>query len=245
MKTFERIKSKIKSLTRFERILWICSVAVVIVACLCSPHTEPLADLFRVFGSVVGVTSLLLIAKGYASGQFLMVLFALLYAAISFRVRYYGEMLTYLCMSGPIALVSGINWLMHPFRDTDEVAVSRLGKKGLIVTSLLTVAVTVVFFFLLKDLGTANLLFSTLSVTTSFFASAITFLRSPWFALAYASNDVVLIVLWIMMSARDISYLPMIACFLTFLFNDFYGFLSWRKREKKQRELTEREKTND
>ena len=93
-----------------------------------------------------------------------------------------------------------------------------------------------VFYFILKALGNANLLFSTISVTTSFLASYMTFMRSPYYAIGYSANDIVLIILWIMASIENISYLPMIACFVMFLANDLYGFINWRKMEKRQKD---------
>ena len=99
---------------------------------------------------------------------------------------------------------------------------------------LLALLVTVLFYFILKVLNTANLFFSTLSITTSFVASYLTFLRSPYYALGYSANDVVLIILWILASVEDISYLPMVACFIMFLFNDLYGFYNWRRMQKRQ-----------
>ncbi|MBP3854116.1 MAG: nicotinamide mononucleotide transporter [Ruminiclostridium sp.] len=59
----------------------------------------------------------------------------------------------------------------------------------------LTIIVTVVFYFILKHFDTANIIPSTIYVTTSFMAVYLTFRRCPTFALAYAANDIVLIVL--------------------------------------------------
>ena len=73
-----------------------------------------------------------------------------------------------------------------------------------------------------------------LSITTSFLAAYLTFQRSSFYALAYAGNDVVLIVLWVLAAMENIAYAPMIACFAMFLINDLYGFVSWRRREQKQ-----------
>lgn len=50
-------------------------------------------------------------------------------------------------------------------------------------------------YFILRAFNTANIIPGTISVTTSFVAVYLTFRRSPYFALAYAANDVVLIVL--------------------------------------------------
>ena len=77
---------------------------------------------------------------------------------------------------------------------------------------------------------------STLSVTTSFVAVYLTFRRSPLFALAYASNDVVLIILWIMASIYDIRYISVVVCFIAFLVNDIYGYISWQKMKIRQSE---------
>jgi nicotinamide mononucleotide transporter PnuC len=103
----------------------------------------------------------------------------------------------------------------------------------LTITSL---AVTFIFYFLLRFLGTANLFTSTLSVTTSFFAAFLTYKRSPWFALAYAANDIVLIILWALATKENLSYVSVLACFTVFLFNDLYGFFNWRRMERKQKE---------
>ena len=65
-------------------------------------------------------------------------------------------------------------------------------------------------------------------------AQYLTFRRSPYFALAYAANDVVLIVMWTMAAKEDISYLSVIICFVMFLVNDLYGFVSWKRMEKRQ-----------
>ena len=57
--------------------------------------------------------------------------------------------------------------------------------------------------YITKKLNTPNLIFSTISVVTSFFAASLTMLRSSYYALGYASNDIVLIILWILASIKD------------------------------------------
>ena len=98
----------------------------------------------------------------------------------------------------------------------------------------MTIPVTIGFYFILDHFGTANILPSTLSVSTSFIAVYLTFRRSPYFALAYAANDVVLILLWTLAAMEDIHYFSVILCFILFLVNDLYGFVSWKRMEKRQ-----------
>ena len=109
-------------------------------------------------------------------------------------------------------------------------------QKEIAFLGALTVAVTVLFYFVLKHFKTANILPSTFSVTTSFVAVYLTFRRSPYFAIAYAANDIVLIILWILASISDIRYVSVVVCFAAFFVNDIYGYISWHKMKIRQRE---------
>ena len=221
-----------KNLTKFERKLWLLSVVVVAGSFLLAPDR----DYLTLTASLIGVTALIFVAKGYVLGQILTVIFAIFYGIISFYFRYYGEMLTYLCMTSPMAIVAAIEWMKNPYKQSAEVKVAALTKVKLTLLLVLTLLTTIIFYFILGALDTANLLVSTISVTTSFLASGLTFLRSPYYALAYAANDVVLIIMWIMASMVDIYYLPMILCVVMFFANDIYGFVNWRRMEKRQKE---------
>ena len=224
-----KISNPFSKLTRFEWFLWIFSVIVVVASFFLS-ETDPLTFV----ASLVGVTALIFLAKGMVSGQVLVIIFAVLYAVISFKERYYGEMITYALMTAPMAILAMIAWIKNPYGKGEEVRVSTLNAKKLVLTLLLTALVTVVFYFILGALGTANLTVSTLSIATSFFAAALTYLRSPYYAIGYVLNDVVLIALWVSSALSDSSYIPVVACFVMFLFNDLYGFFNWRKMKKRQ-----------
>ena len=113
--------------------------------------------------------------------------------------------------------------------------VNNISKQETIWMWIITTAVTALFYFILEFFDTANIVPSTLSVTTSFVAVYLTFRRSPYFAVAYAANDIVLIILWILASVENISYLPMVFCFVMFFVNDMYGFINWRRMEKRQK----------
>ena len=217
--------------SRAERLLWGLSV-VFIVGSFCAFDRE---NYLTLAASLIGVTSLIFNAKGNPIGQALTVVFSLFYGYISYACAYYGEMITYLGMTAPMALLARISWLRHPFQGNHaQVQVNRISRREHVFMWLLTAAVTAGFYFILRALGTANLLPSTISVTTSFLAVYLTFRRSPLYALGYAANDVVLIVLWLLASRADRGYLAVVVCFAAFLANDLYGFLNWRRMEKKQ-----------
>ena len=145
-------------------------------------------------------------------------------------------MITYLFMSLPMAFIALISWLKNPYKGNKaQVKVNRITKKEIVFMFALALFVTIVFYFILKFFNTSNLIPSTLSITTTFIAVYLTFRRNPYYALAYAANDLILIVLWTLASITDISYLSVVICFVVFLVNDIYGFVSWKKMEKYQK----------
>lgn len=225
------IKDSFGRLTRFERLLLGLSYCVVAASFLLSEEV----DYLNLATSLIGVTGLIFLAKGMAIGQIITIVFSLCYGVVSFFFAYYGEVLTYVFMTLPMAVIALMEWIRNPYKDSGEVAVAPVTWRKVVIMILLAVVVTVVFYFPLKALSTPNLIFSTLSVTTSFVAVYLTYLRSPFYALAYAFNDVVLIVLWTLATIEDSSYAPMIACFVMFLANDIYGFVNWRRMQHRQR----------
>ncbi len=224
------MKNPFKTLSKFETALWLSSVAVIVI----SSFFSGIEGIVSGVASLIGVTALIFVAKGMIIGQILCVLFSVLYGIISLFFGYYGETFTYIGMCLPMAIFSLVSWIKNPYKESDIVEIARLSSKKIFVTVITTVVVTFLFFFVLDWLNTENLPVSTVSIATSWLAAFLTFLRSPYYALAYASNDVVLIALWTTEAISDLSCLPMVFCFIMFLANDLYGFYNWKKMQKEQ-----------
>ena len=221
--------------TRTEKMLWIASVLFIVGSFMIFDRENYMI----LAASLIGATSLIYNAKGNPFGQLLMVVFSALYGVISLGFAYYGEMLTYLGMTAPMALFSLISWMRNPYNgNRAEVRVNRIGRREWAFAAVVSAAVTVAFYFVLEACGTANIVPSTVSVTTSFMAVYLTFRRSAYYALAYAANDVVLIVLWCLASLEDPAYVSVVVCFSAFLVNDLYGLVCWRRMCARQSSLS-------
>ena len=226
---FAEIRSSIRNLNTFEKRLWLLSVVVVTTSFLLFGSE----NFMTLIASLIGVTALIFVAKGDVLGQILTIVFSLIYSLISFSFAYYGEMITYMGMTAPIALLSVITWLKNPY-SKKQVKIRTLNAKQYILLFIVSLVVTWVFYYILAFFNTTNIAFSTISVTTSFLASALMMLRDPHYALAYAANDLVLIVLWVMATMENISYVSMIACFSIFFINDIYGYINWSRMKRHQ-----------
>ena len=220
------MSNPIKNLTKREWGLWLGSLSIIAFSNILSGDLH----ILTLITTWIGVTSLIFAAKGNVWAQILMIVFSILYGIISWRFHYWGEMMTYLGMSMPMAVWSTITWLKNPSEDGREVAIQKLTKKHIAILIILGVAVTAAFYFILSAFNTPNIIFSTISIATSFFAASLTMLRSSYYAIGYASNDIVLIVLWILASVENPAYIPVVVNFFIF-FNDMYGFICWKKRE--------------
>lgn len=183
----EKLKEKISYFIIGEWVLWTVSVVIIISTFFVFRNTNYIS----LIGSILGVTSLVFCAKGNPIGQALIIVFSILYAINSYRFAYYGEMITYFGMTTPMAIASLIVWLKNPFKgDKKQVKINVIkGKEYFLAFGLIAVE-TIVFYFVLKVLNTANLIISTVLVATSFIAIYFTFRRSPLYALGYAANDV-------------------------------------------------------
>lgn len=220
------IKNYLCGFSKGEILLW-CSSSAFIILSFCLFDKE---NYLTLAASLVGVTSLIFNAKGNPFGQFLMIIFSLLYGIISLTFSYYGEMITYLGMTMPMAVFALISWLKNPYNgNKSEVKVNSVGKKETVFMWLAAAVITGVFYFILRAFNTANLIPSTVSVTTSFVSVYLAFRRSSFHALAYAANDIVLIVLWTLASLADVRYISVTVCFAAFLINDLYGFINCGK----------------
>lgn len=215
----------------FEKGLLISSVIVIVAAFLLCRSS----DYMQLAVSLVGAVALILNAKGNVLGQVLVVAFSVMYAIISYSQSYYGEMITYVGMTMPIAIASIVTWLRNPAENgKNEVKVNSISKREYLFLCVLSVAVTVAFYFILAAFNTAVLWLSTVSVFTSFAASYLTMRRSEFYAVAYAANDIVLIGLWAIAMSGNIEYLSVLICFVIFLVNDIYGFYSWIGMKRRQ-----------
>ena len=166
-----------KTLSKLEWMIWIISLTIISISFFL--FTDK--NIITLLASLIGVTALIFIAKGDPLGQFLTIIFAIFYSIISFKYKYYGEMITYVGMTAPIALFTTISWLKNPYeKGKNEIKVSTIRFTTLIIILFLTLIVTIGFYFILKYFHTSNLLISTICFLASMLPTAHTFLVELW-----------------------------------------------------------------
>ena len=97
-----KLKQLFGSLTIIDHVIWTAAILFITVSFLIFDRE----NFLTLAASIIGVTSIIINAKGHPLGQLLMLFFAAVYGYISFSFHYYGEMITYLGMTAPMALFS-------------------------------------------------------------------------------------------------------------------------------------------
>lgn len=233
-----KIGNPLKKLTKAEWALWICSLVAVSAAAAVSFSLFPdSADWLTLAASLAGVTSLVFLAKADVWGQILSIAFNITYALAAFNNRFYGETILYFCLHLPTAVCTLIVWIRNRFRKEDTVIkIEKTSPLKTLTVCILGAGVTAGAYFLLKHLNTDSLALSAVSVYTSFVAISLMVLRSPYYALVYAANDIVLIVLWTISAIAAPANAVMVVCFVAYLANDLYALYNWRRIRRSQAE---------
>lgn len=223
------MRKKINGRSLFELCILIFGSTALVLSFFLQPGEK---NYLSLFASLLGMVAILMVAKGLIIGQYFTFVYGVVYAVLSYFSGYYGECILCAATILPSTAVAIVSWTKNPSKERGKVRVNKLSAKEYVLVCLFSVALTFAAYFVLRAMHTAELVVSTVSFVTSISAAYLLIRRSPFYAVCYIANDVVLIVLWSLALARGESVLPSVICFCIFLVNDTYGFFNWRRRGK-------------
>ena len=131
--------------SKAEILLWFFSVSSIVISFVMFSNN----GCITLIASLIGVTSIIVNAKGNPTGQAMMIIFSIMYGIISYSCKYYGEMITYLGMTAPMAVVALVSWIKNPYGDGKEVKVNRIKLSEVVLMIIIGTAVTFIFYFIL------------------------------------------------------------------------------------------------
>lgn len=220
----------LKDWNKLEKILLFGSMILVSVVAIIFE-----SDILSTFCSILCIITALLVAKGKNLGQVFGVIITILYSIVSFRNKFYGEIIIYIFMMLPMYIIGIISWIKHQNKETNTVDVNKIKRKEWLLVNLISIVIFIGIYYVLKSFNTNELIVSTVSVVASLFAIYLQIRRSRFSFYFYIINDLILIVLWgIPVIAGNLLILPMVFNPTINLINDSYGVYNWRKLEEKQ-----------
>lgn len=194
------------------------------------------SDLLTTISSITGIITALLLAKGKNLGQVFGILITILYSIVSFKNRFYGEVIIYIFLMLPMYLIGIVSWIKYHNKETNTVQINKINNKEWLLISIISIFGFIGIYLLLKIFNTNELTVSTISVIVSLFAIYLQVRRSRFSFYFYIINDFILMTLWgIPVIKGNKLVLPMLFNPIINLINDIYGVYNWKKIERKQK----------
>ena len=220
-----------KKFTLFEKLLLVISIIVLLATGIIFN-----SSIVTIICTVLFVLAIMLIAKGNYLGQIIGIVVTILYSYISYKNRYYGEIIINIGIVLPLYILGIISWIKHENKETKTVKINQIGFKEWLIALVLSIGVYFGIYYLLKSQNTNLLIVSTLSVVASLFGMYLNVRRSSYSFLLFIINDIILIFLWGIPSFNgDYTLVPLFINPIINLFNDSYGLYNWKKKKKIQK----------
>ena len=137
------------------------------------------SDLLTTICSIVGIITALLLAKGKSLGQLFGILITILYSIVSFKNKFYGEVIIYLLLMLPMYIMGVYSWIKHTNKETNTVEVNKINKNEWILVSIILILVFIGIYFLLRCFNTNELIVSTISVVDNTLIPLIEIASAP------------------------------------------------------------------
>lgn len=221
----------LKNFTLFEKLLLIISVLVLLITGIIFK-----SDIITIICTISCVFAILLIAKGNYLGQILGLIVTILYSYISYKNKYFGEIIVNIGIILPLYILGIISWIKHQDKNTKSVEINHIKSNEWLIAIIVSIGVYFGIYFLLKLQNTSLLVVSSFSVLASLFGMYLNIRRSSYSFLLFIINDIVLILLWGIPSFKgDYTLIPLFINPTINLINDSYGLFNWKKNERLQK----------
>ena len=221
----------LKKWNKFERVyLYISLSSIIIVSIIFK------SDILTTVCSIIGIIVVLLIAKGKNLGQVLGIILTVMYSIVSFKNKYYGEVIIYIFFMLPMFIVGIISWIRHHHIETNSVEINALSKKEWIIILLIIPVLFVGIYFVLKLFNTNEIILSTMSALSCLMGIYLQIRRTRSSFIVYGINDISLILLWGMpLIHGNYTIFPIFLNAIFLFIDDIYGVYNWKKIMKLQK----------
>jgi len=217
----------------FEILLLVIGLGGIVACFFISTEKSYLS----LFASVVGVVSVVFTAKKLQFAPVISIGYNILYAVVAFTQKFYGEVIVYLCVLLPLSILTLIGWLRSRANADATIEPRKIGKKETIILAALLAPISVGMYFLLLVLDTPNILVSTISFVTAFYAAYLLFRKNAFYAVIYTINSIFVIILWTITTIEQgIQFLPMVVNFVLFCILDVYAIFNWFRQSKNRKD---------
>ncbi len=137
------MKKIFQSWTIFEILLLIMSTLLIIITGVFGQ-----SEILTILVALFGVFCALMQAKGKVLSQFIGLILVVLYSIVSFKNKYYGEVIIYITVMLPLYISGIISWTKNSNKETKTVNKNEIHKKEWIYLIFINIYFFIIFKFL-------------------------------------------------------------------------------------------------
>lgn len=209
-------------------ILWLIIASVTILGLSIYWNETVLG----IIGALTGVICVILTGKGKMSCYIFGLVNTVIYAYIAFGAQYYGEVILNLIYYVPMQFVGWFMWKKHISEETSEVVKERLNLKWQLIIALATAVAVYGFGLFLKKLGGELPFVDSMSTVLSIVAMILSVKRYMEQWILWIVVDVVTIVMWAIVFARNGESIATLIMWSVYLLNAIFMFVKWYRESK-------------
>ena len=222
------LRKEIFGWTKFEK-LWFIIATVVIVGL--SVYWKDSWISFT--AAISGVWCVILTGKGKRSSFVLGFINVIFYSIISFKAKYYGEVMLNIIYYLPTNFIGWFTWGKYINNENGEVIKRRLSLKKSCLIYFITLIAIVGYGFVLKKIGGNLPYIDSMSTVVSIVAQILLIKRLMEQWILWIMVDIVTIIMWAINFAHGGETIATLAMWSVYLINAFIMFYHWNKEAKK------------
>jgi len=201
------------------------------------------SSIFEILAATVASVVAIIFAKGKVEAYFLAFVSASLELVVAWQVGFYNTVIVIIATVYP-ALVFGIwSWVKNKRNDEKKgqvVKVSTIRWRELLLVAVVTPALWLGVFFMLRALGSQLYVLGAFLTVTSTLGLYFLVRRSRLSMFVWVVGDLIFISMWLLLLLQGhTGAVAILALGVMWLVTDFYGIYMWNKLKKAQEEKRE------
>ncbi len=226
---------------KWYEVLYLTLGLIAVVALSIIAKSSAITILYSIFGVLyVGA-----IAKQLKIGLIFGLLQTTLYIVQSALYNNWGEFILNIAIVLPLIVLSIVGW----FRKSSGVTVTskKLSRNEWIILTIINLAVSIAFYFVLAEFDTPNLLLASISAFFTILAHYLMVRKSPFMFVGFIGVNITTFLIWLLpiieVQALNFETVPMLATIVVYLISNIFGAINWfkdaSKKQKEQESQTE------
>jgi nicotinamide mononucleotide transporter len=188
-------------------------------------------NLMGIISATTGVACVVCTGKGKLSAYLFGLVNCVLYAIISYKAGYYGEV-TFNVISIPLQFIGFITWSKHMNAETHEVEKKHMNREGRLLLVLVIVISTIIYGSVLKVIGGNMPFVDSFTTVSSMIAMIISVMMysEQWYMWLVINS--MSIVLWIGNLMNGTDNWATLIMWLVFWVNSVINLIKWEKESR-------------